>query len=126
MPFSCVAICNFHIEQINNLSFLTQNEGAFSFSHKQCFIIYSLLFYLCISDVLIVKCFLLACVFVLLFALYFLCGWAAIPVFLYTRFSFLSFFLNVLKRNVDVGYQWWSRARVNQHPPMHQRGWMVH
>jgi len=99
MPFSCVAICNFHIQRINNLSFLTQNEGTFSLSHKQCFIIYGLLFYLCISDVLIVNVF---------YWLVFLCfylpctscvdGLPSLFFFMYTVFLF-SFFLNFLKRN---------------------------
>ncbi len=43
-------------------------------------------------------------------------------IFYIHGFSFF-FLLNFLKRNAGEGYQWWSRARVNQHPPMHQ-SWM--
>ncbi len=47
----------FHIQNINILSFVTGSEGTFSLSPKQCFLVYSLLFYLCISGVLIVMFF---------------------------------------------------------------------
>ncbi len=46
--------------------------------------------------------------FVLLFALYFLCGWAAIPDFLYTRFFFFFSFKFFEKKC------WWGLSMVEQ------------
>ncbi len=51
------AVCNFHIQHISILSFSTWNEGTFYLSHKQCFLVYSSLFHLYISGVLIVMFF---------------------------------------------------------------------
>jgi len=132
MPLSCVVFCNFHIQHINNVSFCIGSEGGFSllqavcnfhiqhisiltfltqserpFSlHKQCFVVYDFLFYLCISGVSIVMFFTGLCFGAFICLLFLVDG---LPSLLFYIQGFSSFFLfNFLKRNAGVGLPGWS------------------
>jgi len=83
-------VCNFPIQHINNLSFLTWSEGAFSLSHKQCFLVYGLLFDLCIIDVFSVMLFTGLCFGAFICLVFLVDG---LPALLFYIKGFPSFFL---------------------------------
>jgi hypothetical protein len=84
------AVCNFHIQHISILSFITWSEGTFYLSHKQCFLVYGSLFYLCISGVLIVMFFTGLCFGAFICLVFLVDG---LPSLLFYRQGFSFFFL---------------------------------